>query len=457
MKFLLRVLSGCYLGVSLGWATVIPVRPLPTQAISLDDALTAALASNPAILRSQQDLQEAYGVSLQQRAVYLPRVTTTGAFSAQDDGKIEGVAFAPGQPVVRFQNDKSWNAGLQVSQPVFGGGRLKSAQRASKLTQEAALAQHQSLVANTLLDVRIAYLDILLAAEQIGTQEASVKLLDQELGDTRRRFEAGTVPRFNVLRAEVELANARPRLIKARNVLRTTRNNLATLLGYDLPTDVGEDIPLATSDRLQATAPEMALSAAIAKGLSQRTELAALRTLRKLRDEDIRQAQADYFPQVSIAAGYGVQSRTFGSPAPALSDENHGWTAGAQLNWNVWDLGLTKGKVVAATARQAKAQIELEDTGRRIELQVRTAYSGWTEAKDILVAQQRVIEQGEEALRLANARAEAGSGTQLDVLSSQTALTEARNTFSQALRDHAVAWARLERAMGDGVVTSLAK
>ena len=72
-------------------------------------------------------------------------------------------------------------------------------------------------------------------------------------------------------------------------------------------------------------------------------------------------------------------------------------------------------------------------------------------------AQQRVIEQGEEALRLANARAEAGSGTQLDVLSSQTALTEARNTFSQALRDHTVAWARLERAMGDGVVLSRAK
>jgi len=113
--------------------------------------------------------------------------------------------------------------------------------------------------------------------------------------------------------------------------------------------------------------------------------------------------------------------------------------------------------VAAATARSEKARIELDDTARRIELQVRTAYSGWTEAKDILVAQQRVIEQGEEALRLANARAEAGSGTQLDVLSSQTALTDARTTYSQALHDHSVAWARLERAMGDGVLLAPSK
>ena len=55
-------------------------------------------------------------------------------------------------------------------------------------------------------------------------------------------------------------------------------------------------------------------------------------------------------------------------------------------------------------------------------------------------------------MRLANARADAGSGTQLDVLSAQTALTDARTIYSQALRDHSVARARLERAMGEGTV-----
>ena len=446
----------------LGWGLVAALVPVlgaaepmaawSTEPLTMDAALTVALAHSPAILKSQQDLQEAHGISLQQRAVYLPKLNASGAFNAQDDGKIEAVSFAPGQPAVKFQTDNNWNAGLQLSQPVYAGGKLKSAGRAAKLTGEAALAQHQTVVADALLEVRTAYLDVLLAAEQIGTQEASVRLLEQELTDTRRRFEAGTVPRFNVLRAEVELANARPRLIKARNALRNTKNQLATLLGYRVSADLGENIPLNTADRLTASAPTVELAAALARGQQQRSELEALRKFIQLRSEDIVQARADYYPHLSVGAGYGSQSRTFGTPVPGLNEESHGWTAGAQLNWSIWDFGLTKGKVQAAQARKTKADLEREDVARRIDLQVRTAYSGWTEAKDILSAQQRVIEQGEEALRLAVARSEAGTGTQLDVLGAQTALTEARNTFSLALRDHAVAWARLERAMGDGVV-----
>lgn len=447
-----------FYGLALA-AALVPVRAAealppawPKEPLTLDAALTIALAHSPAILKSQQDLEESHGISLQQRAVYLPKLNAVGAFNAQDDGKIESVAFAPGQPAVKFQTDKNWNAGLQLSQPVYSGGKLKSAARSSRLTGEAALAQHQTVVADALLEVRTAYLDVLLAAEQIGTQEASVKLLEQELTDTRRRFEAGTVPRFNVLRAEVELANARPRLIKARNALKNTRNQLATYLGYRVSADLGEDIPLTTADRLTAGAPTVELGAALARGQQQRTELEALRKAVQLRQEDIVQARAEYYPHLSVGAGYGVQSQTFGTPTPSLSDQNHGWNAGAQLNWSIWDFGLTKGRVQAAEARKAKADLEREDIARRIDLQVRTAYSGWSEAKDILAAQQRVIEQGEEALRLAVARSEAGTGTQLDVLGAQTALTEARNTFSLALRDHAVAWSRLERAMGDGVV-----
>jgi outer membrane protein TolC len=81
-------------------------------------------------------------------------------------------------------------------------------------------------------------------------------------------------------------------------------------------------------------------------------------------------------------------------------------------------------------------------------LEVRTAFSNFREADEVLKSQEKVVEEGEEALRLAKARNEAGTATQLDVLSAQTALTEARTTQVQALHDYAVARARLERAVG---------
>jgi len=94
---------------------------------------------------------------------------------------------------------------------------------------------------------------------------------------------------------------------------------------------------------------------------------------------------------------------------------------------------------------------------RRAQFDVRTAYSGFNESREVLESQKKVQEQAEEALRLAIARYDAGTGTQLDVLNAQTSLTEARTTQIQALHDYMVARARLQRAIGQDVPQPLAK
>ncbi len=439
-------------------ASVIAGKPAqpswPATPLTRDQCLDLALTWNASLLKGRQDIQESHGIALQQGSARLPRLGVTGAYNKIDEGKIEKVAFAPGTAPVAFANDQNWNATINASQPLFAGGKLRSAARSSKLTKEAALANYQTLVASTLLDVRVAYDDVLLATEQIAVQEASIKLLEQELADTRRRFDAGTVPRFNVLRAEVELANSKPRLIRARNALRIARNNLAVLLGFNVPRGADQDIPLQTADKLAAVPSDVGLQDALAAAIANRPELAALRTAEKLRDEEVIQARADYYPELAAVAGYGWQSKNFNRD---LSSPLDGWNVGAQLSWNFWDAGLTKGKVQAAKARRTKAHIDVDDTARRIELEVRTAHSNLIEAREVLESQSKVIEQAEEALRLSVARSDAGTGTQLDVLSAQTALTEARNTYSVALRDFSVARARLDRAMGDGVKLTVSR
>src|SRR5262249_30039032 len=121
---------------------------------------------------------------------------------------------------------------------------------------------------------------------------------------------------------------------------------------------------------------------------------------------------------------------------------------GVQMSWDIFDGLYTKGRVDQAKALQRRAEFDLEDNSRRIELEVRTAYSNFVEGREVLESQKKVQEQAEEALRLATVRSEAGTGTQLDVLNAQTALTEARTTQIEALHDYAVARARLERAIG---------
>ena len=108
----------------------------------------------------------------------------------------------------------------------------------------------------------------------------------------------------------------------------------------------------------------------------------------------------------------------------------------------------TQGKVTEARARQSRASVSLDEMVRRVEQDVRTAYSSFIEGREVLESQKKVVEQAEEAIRLASSRYDAGSSTQLDVLNAQTSLTEARTTQNEAARDYLVARARLERAMG---------
>jgi outer membrane protein TolC len=313
------------------------------------------------------------------------------------------------------------------------------------------LAQYQTAVADTMLVVRLAYYDVLLAAQEITVNEASVVLLQKELEDQQRRYDAGTVPHFNVLRAEVALANERPALIQARNNYRISKNNLCNLLGYNLPRDIWEDIPLNLTDTLDATPYQVDLPMAIQQALGRRTELVALRQTAELQRLNVVNAKAGYKPTVQVFAGYNWYNAQFTEPVELNHDIN-GWNVGGQLSWNIFDGMLTRGKVTQAKALYEKSKTDVDDKGRQIELEVRTAYSDFIEAREVLDSQQKVQEQADEALREARARAEAGTSTQLDVLDAETSLTQARTTQIQALHDYVVARARLERAIGEDMI-----
>jgi outer membrane protein len=412
-----------------------------TQPISLADAVNLALTQNPNIRRAQKDLEASQGVVIQTRAIAVPKVRITGDYDAKQRSDVDIISTNG----FDLGSDQNWQAQIRVVQSLYEGGRIASSLRVAKLTKEQAMLNYQTAVADTVLDVQIGYFDVLVAEQQIVVQEASVELLSRELADTNRRYDAGTVPRFNVLRAEVELANAQPKLIRARNAFRIAKNNLANLLGFNIPKAALEDIPLKLTGRLEAVPYAMELPRAIALALERRTELGALRKAQSLRKENIVNARAGYKPSFQAYAGYEGHNSIL---QPDLNTDLHGWIAGVQLNWDIFDGGLAYGKLKQARALHEKAEVDLEDAGRRIELEVRTAFSNFREADEVLKSQEKVVEEGEEALRLAKARNEAGTATQLDVLSAQTALTEARTTQVEALHDYSVARARLERAVG---------
>ena len=431
-----------------GAPTNIP--PWLVRPMSLEDCLNIALARNADVLKSRQELEVVHGLSVQTRAIVIPKVQSFASYGIVEPTHVDQLAF-PSSPLLPpgfngiDPGTQTWSADIRLVQSLYEGGRMRSSLRTARLLREEALAQHAAVLSDTARDVRVAYYDVLLAGQQIKVREASIQLLEKELEDSQRRFTAGTVPRFNVLRAEVEVANARPNLSRARNAHRIAKNLLVNLLGYNIPRDIWEDIPLQLTDGLEVPRLEVAVPTAVAQALERRPELVMVRKAEELRREGLGQVRAGYQPRLQGFVGYGARKSMF---TPALDREVHGWEAGVEATWSLFDGALTRGKVIEATAQLEKARIDGDDLARKIELEVRTAYSTLVEAWEVRESQQKVLEQADEALRLARARAEAGTGTQLDVLGAQTALTEARTIDIRAQRDYAVARARLERATG---------
>src|SRR5262249_51653958 len=294
-----------------------------------------------------------------------------GNYEKLDPGGVETFPKVPANfpisPFPHVRGDERWNGSIRLTQSIYEGGRMMSALRSAKLTKQQALLQYQTVIEDVLLNVRVAYNDVLLAEQEIVVQEASVNLLTNELQDQKRRFDAGTVPRFNVLRAEVELANARPRLIRAKNSYRIAKNTLVNLLGYNLPRDVWENIPLRLSGRLEAEPWDIQLPTAIAQALENRTELGALRKAVGLAKESVVNAQAGWKPSFQSFVGYGSFNSLF---TDDISQDVSGWFVGVQMNWDIFDGLSTKGKIDQAKALHRRAEFDLEDNSRRVELEV---------------------------------------------------------------------------------------
>ncbi|MGH7981269.1 MAG: TolC family protein, partial [Limisphaerales bacterium] len=231
------------------------------------------------------------------------------------------------------------------------------------------------------------------------------------------------------------------------------------LLGYNLPTNVWEDIPLDLSDKLDARPYAVDLPSAIERALQTRTELVSLQKAEALRKLNIVNARSGYKPTLQVFAGYNWFNAQYAVPPATpplnLQQDFHGYNAGAQVSWDIFDGLLTRGKVIQARADYDKSRNDLADEIRQIELQVRTAYSDFVEAREVLDSQKTVLAEADEALREARARFDAGTGTQLDVLDAETSLTQSRATNAQALHDYDTARAKLQRAIGQNMIQTV--
>ena len=410
------------------------------ERLDLRTAVVYALENNFSIRQARERIREQEGLIVEVRALALPNASID-SFYTKNDEELSSDRGSPGSP----GSDQNWQIALNVRQVLFAGGGVRAALDAQSALREAALLDLQATVDAALFEVRTRFYNVLLAREQIAVQESNVELLGQQLSIARNRFEAGASSNFEVLQAEVALANAQPALIRARNNYRVFIDELRQSLGYHNPrvesiTKVPEFVGTLDFEPVSYT-----LQEALESARANRPELKRLARIEDARDAGVRNARSGYLPDLALVGGYEFRKNNFSN---RFADSVDGWVVGLQSNWAIFDGMATRGRVAQARSQLRQAQLLTEESTLAVEVDVRRSLSALQEAAELADAAVKVVAQAEEALRLADARYAAGTITQLDVLETRVALTESRLNQLTANYSYNVAAAAMRRAIG---------
>jgi outer membrane protein TolC len=408
-------------------------------ALTLDKALRFAVENNFEVQTAKEKIERQSGVRIEARSARLPSIDVISAASQVDTEKLPNFG---GQT---FGSRYSWSIDLRVSQQLFTGGRNSALHERARLLEDAARFDLQTVINDVLLRVREKFLSVLVAREQVRVQELNLKLLEEELASEKNRFDAGTVSQFNVLRAEVALANARTPLIQAREDLKLAHQELRQIMGKEYGEQETMEDLVEIEGELKFIPSEIDLRSALSTAQLFRPELKRLALQKDADRELVTATKAEFFPTISAYGGYGVEKTPFSDD---FDDSQRGWMAGVESRWNLFNSLGTKGRLKQAKSELTLTRLNERETKLGIDTEVRRSFALLVEARERVQASRKVVDQAEESLRLVKARLEAGSAIQLEVLDSQVALLEARKNEIQALYDYNIGLSRLYKSMG---------
>ncbi len=328
---------------------------------------------------------------------------------------------------------------IKAQLPVYTGGALEGTINKAEIGAESAELSLQNTKQQVKLDTTTAYFNILKTANLVQVGQESVNSLNGHLKNVNAQYAVGTVAKSDVLRSEVELADAQQNLIVYQNNYDLAMSNFNNIVGLELDTIVN------ISDKLQYTENDLSLEDSIAYALTHRPDGIMAEKNIAMAQEQLNVAKAGGRPNVYLGAEQSWLSDKF------PGDDDNGWSVGVTTSWNVFDSNVTRSQIKQAEAAVMKTMEQEQQKKDAIQLEVRQAYLNMREAEKRIQTNQVSVEKAEEDFKIAQVRYSAGVGTNLDVIDAQVALTSARTNYIVSLYDYNTSKASLDKAMGVGI------
>lgn len=413
------------------------------QALSRAEAVAQALSVNPTVKMSLEQITLLEGRILEERAAALPDISwNTLAMRSRDPGLLNSPNFDEFPPefreALRPLPGNAFSTTADVRQTLFSF-KLGKALEAARVARGAGDQDVQRARQLTALDAIRAYNQLLFTMEQLRVIRTNVQSKQTHLDYARNRRAAGVATELEVLRAEVDLENARAEAIRAENEVTSARALLNTVMLR--PTSA----PVVPTDTLAVVPSVVDFEAAVKEALAARPDLQLLRTQERVRSLLIDVTAADAKPSVDFSGSYGFAVRR---PKNLFDPDFSRWSAAINLRVPLFDGWRTAGRVAQARAQRNTVTQQITALENQVRLDVQSAFDALTLADRTIQAAELNVAQARRATEMTEANYKLGAATQLDVVDAQQSLRQAENIRNQALYIHANARATLRFVMG---------
>jgi outer membrane protein TolC len=379
---------------------------------------------------------------------FLPKFNTSYSYTRLNEDPFSRFQGLPPGPLysmngmeVPVGTKNNYNWAIEAKQPLFAGGGILANYQANSIGEDAARLEETATYQDVVQEVKVAYFNILRAKRIQDAAQQSVEMLNAHRDVAQNYFNVGMIPKNDLLHAEVELANGKQALVRAKNAVELAKSGFNTVLKRKIFTPV-EVVDILTYQPMKQSFEECL---SVAQQARPELKISSLRAAQA--GKLVSVAQSDYFPGLSLVGNY---SRFGDNPSVSGSDykDMESWYVMAVASWNFWEWGKTKFRVDASKAKENQALEAAKELTDKITLEIKNAYLILQETESQIVVWQKVIEQAEENFRISEERYKERVATSTEVLEAQTLLTKAKSEYANALGDYNVNYARLQRAMG---------
>jgi outer membrane factor, OMF family len=414
-----------------------------TAPLTLEQSIELARRRNRDVQIAALQVQQQREALREVRASLYPVVDTSAGITRSDSAQAAIAAKQAGKEngvnVNRPNASNNFSGSVDLVYDVFTSGQRTASIRAAEAAIRSSEQAYQTQLQQLQLDVANDYYDLQQAGELIRIARQSVVSATENVRVTSAREAAGIGTRFEVLQAEVTLADQKQQLLQAQSQQQIAQRQIAQRLSLPETTTVTAADPVAMSGEWS-----LSLEDSIVGALQNRSELSQVLEQRTIAQQNRRVALGSLGPQVAFNANITLADSFDDSVLGA-----YGYGLGAQVSKTIFDGGSAKAIAAQQQTNATIAETQFASFKNVIRFQIEQNFYSLQSSRERILTTRCAIEQARQGLRLAELRRDNGVGTSLEVSNATTDLAQAENNYLRAIVDYNRSLASLQRFVGD--------